>query len=97
MTSLRIIVSGRVQGVGYRLWCVSRATALGLDGWVRNRADGTVEAFFMGAEDGIASVREACAIGPPMARVDRVDAFEADAEALALASRQGGFAVLASA
>ncbi|MEP6146460.1 MAG: acylphosphatase, partial [Nisaea sp.] len=43
-TTIRVVISGRVQGVWYRGWTVSEASAAGLDGWVRNRSDGTVEA-----------------------------------------------------
>lgn len=43
MTALRIIVSGVVQGVGYRQWLRERALLAGVTGWVRNRSDGTVD------------------------------------------------------
>ena len=40
--TVRLFITGRVQGVGYRIWCVREAGRLGLDGWVRNRRDGSV-------------------------------------------------------
>ena len=67
--AVRVRVSGRVQGVWYRGWTVERATALGLAGWVRNRADGTVEALFSGAAAAVDTMVEECRRGPPAARV----------------------------
>ena len=49
-----VTISGRVQGVGYRAWVESEATARRLEGWVRNRRDGSVEALFCGPEDVVA-------------------------------------------
>ena len=49
LNRFRVVISGRVQGVWYRGWVVDEALARGLDGWVRNRRDGTVEAVFQGA------------------------------------------------
>jgi acylphosphatase len=62
-------ISGRVQGVWYRGWAVERASALGLNGWVRNRADGTVEALFAGPPDMVDAMLAACREGPPAAVV----------------------------
>ncbi len=62
-------ISGRVQGVWYRGWTVERAAALGLHGWVRNRADGTVEALFAGPADAVDAMLAACREGPPAAVV----------------------------
>lgn len=67
--AVRARVFGRVQGVWYRGWTVERALALGLDGWVRNRADGTVEALFAGPADAVDRMLEACRQGPPAALV----------------------------
>ena len=76
--SVRVSVTGRVQGVWYRGWTVERASAPGLDGWVRNRADGSVEALFAGPADAVDAMLAACREGPPAARVDGVAAVPAD-------------------
>lgn len=65
----RVVVRGRVQGVGFRLSCARRARALGLSGMVTNRPDGTVEAVFEGPEPQVASVVAWCRRGPAMAQV----------------------------
>jgi acylphosphatase len=74
----RLVIRGRVQGVGYRYWTVGEARRLGLDGWVRNRRDGTVEVMAIGPEASLADLREACRRGPPGARVASVDAGSAE-------------------
>lgn len=73
----RLIIQGHVQGVGYRWWARGRARELGLAGWVRNRADGAVEALAIGAPDAIAAFARACETGPPHARVESVTASPA--------------------
>jgi acylphosphatase len=83
-----VVIHGRVQGVGYRAWTEYTALDRGLDGWVRNRRDGTVEAIFVGPADAVADMIEACRRGPPSARVDAIDAR--DATAAELASRRHG-------
>jgi acylphosphatase len=66
----RTIVShGRVQGVGYRAWVEYQATNCGLEGWVRNRRDGSVEALLTGDEAAVAEMLRACWRGPPHADV----------------------------
>lgn len=60
----RVIISGDVQGVGYRAWAVKTAKSLGLRGWVRNLATGTVEALFAGDKELVARMIEACASAP---------------------------------
>jgi acylphosphatase len=72
MSSKRLLISGRVQGVGYRDWMVRQAAALGVDGWVRNRADGSVEALISGTADAVEELARACRRGPRFAQVDRV-------------------------
>jgi acylphosphatase len=67
--AVHVVISGRVQGVGYRAWTARRAGALGLRGWVRNRRDGTVEAVFAGAERVVAAMVEECRQGPRAAKV----------------------------
>ena len=70
--SVRVRIEGRVQGVGFRAFVERKAVALGLDGWVRNRRDGGVEASFSGTDDTIAAMIRQCETGPPASRVDRV-------------------------
>jgi len=71
--AVRATVHGRVQGVGFREWTVSEAAARGLEGWVRNRSDGTVEAVFAGPAPDVDAMVAACRVGPPAARVGRID------------------------
>jgi acylphosphatase len=78
MSSVRVIISGRVQGVGYRAWTVHTASELGLRGWVRNRNDGTVEAVFSGEDDIVFQMIERCKDGPMMARVDGITNYAYD-------------------
>lgn len=70
--AIRILVSGRVQGVGFRYWTVEEARRLGLDGWVRNRQDGTVEILVIGAAQSLSQMTQACRQGPSAARVAAV-------------------------
>jgi len=70
---VRVRVHGKVQGVWYRAWTSEEASELGLDGWVRNRIDGTVEAVFAGAAADVDRLLELCRSGPPLARVTRVE------------------------
>jgi acylphosphatase len=67
------IVHGRVQGVGFRWFVEREAQALGLVGWVRNNADGTVEVLATGPLGQLSYLHEALRRGPRAARVDRVD------------------------
>lgn len=69
----QFIVSGRVQGVGFRAAARDRAVALGLAGWVRNLTDGRVEACATGDADALDALRAWLAHGPPAAGVERVD------------------------
>jgi acylphosphatase len=76
---VRLVVSGRVQGVGFRAFVEDEATLHGLDGWVRNRRDGTVEALIAGPVDPVDTMIEAVRRGPPSAKVDAVRVEKADA------------------
>lgn len=89
-----VVIRGRVQGVGYRTWTEIIAVERGLEGWVRNRRDGSVEALFSGEKDEVASMIADCRIGPPGARVEAIDQREAAPDEVAL--RRGGeiFSVL---
>src|SRR5688572_20354297 len=89
----RVIISGRVQGVGYRDWTRHVARDRGIEGWVRNRRDGSVEALFAGTSEGIARMIAACRRGPPSAAVDSIEEHEAVEADLALRGEKG-FAVL---
>lgn len=68
----RFIVTGQVQGVGFRAWAVGQAARLDLQGYVRNRADGAVEAEAEGDPDAVARFRDLLAQGPHNARVQRI-------------------------
>lgn len=72
MIARHLIISGRVQGVGYRDWLRSEARARGLSGWVRNRTDGTVEALIAGDAPAVAKIIDDCRRGPRLAVVDAV-------------------------
>ena len=69
---LHVTIRGRVQRVGYREWVRSQAIASKLEGWGRNRADGSVEALFAGPPKAAAEMVALCRHGPPAARVEAV-------------------------
>jgi acylphosphatase len=91
---LQVRIRGRVQGVGYRAWIEDQAIACGLDGWVRNRRDGSVEALFAGPANLIAHMVALCRHGPPSARVDAVTDEPANDDALNLRHPGERFSVL---
>ena len=74
METVRLTITGRVQGVGHRLWATRMAANLGLRGWVRNRSDGSVEALVTGAPEDVAAMVEASRKGPSGAYVAEVTA-----------------------
>ena len=92
-----VLVKGRVQGVGYRVWTEHEAIRRGLAGWVRNRGDGSVEAVFSGSPDDVTAMIEALRQGPPGSRVEAIDQRDGDADELALARSGERFSVLSTA
>jgi len=78
LTTLRLRIEGAVQAIGYRHYAVTEARKLGLDGWVRNRSDGSVEALVSGQTGAIEAFVVACMRGPPGARVTNVDMHAAE-------------------
>lgn len=76
--TVRLRIEGRVQGVGYRMFVERNAAALGLDGWVRNRRDGGVEAVVSGAPAAVDELIDRCHAGPPSSQVDRVEVLAED-------------------
>ena len=76
MVAFRVVLSGRVQGVGFRAWAERTARSLGLSGWVRNLRDGTVEMVFAGPADVVDTMIERCRRGPEHARVEVLERHE---------------------
>jgi acylphosphatase len=90
----QVTITGRVQGVGYRYWVEHQAREHDLEGWVRNRRDGSVEALFAGPEHVVTEMVERCRRGPSSARVDAVTEESADDDALNLRRPGERFSVL---
>jgi acylphosphatase len=82
MIRRRVLVRGFVQGVGFRYSAADLARARGVAGWVRNRADGAVEAAFEGEPEAVAGMVGWCERGPRGAEVDAVEVFEEPPEGL---------------
>ncbi len=85
MSAKRLVIRGRVQGVGYREWMVAEARLRGLSGWVANRRDGAVEALVYGESDAVEELLRLCRRGPRLASVVEID------EHLAEPPEQEGF------
>ena len=81
MIARLLVIRGRVQGVGYRYGMVEAASGFRVAGWVRNRRDGTVEAFAQGDAAAVEAVIAWCRRGPPGARVEDVAVTPATVEA----------------
>jgi len=89
-----VTIRGRVQGVGYRAWVEHQARARQLEGWVRNRRDGRVEALFAGSADVVSDLIARCRRGPPVALVEAVQEEAAGSDALDLRRAGERFSVL---
>ena len=94
VTICRVVIRGRVQGVGYRAWVEERALAHDLEGWVRNRRDGSVEALFAGPAEVVADMVAQCRRGPSSSRVDAVTEEAGNPDALNLRRPGERFSVL---
>ena len=80
MIAKRLMIRGRVQGVGFRFAMIDVAREAGVVGWVRNRYDGAVEAFVQGDAPAVDRVVEWCRRGPPGARVAEMDTSESSVD-----------------
>ena len=78
MRARRVVITGRVQGVGYRDWMVKTATNLGVAGWCRNIVGGGVEALVYGETDAVEELLRACRRGPRLALVSKIEEEWAD-------------------
>ena len=92
----RVIIRGRVQGVGYRDWTRHVARGRGIEGWVRNRKDGSVEAVFCGTPDGVSGMIAACRNGPAGSRVESVEERDAVQSNLDLGRPGETFSIVAT-
>ncbi len=90
----QVMSRGRVQGVGYRVWVEQQARISGLEGWVRNRRDGSVEALFAGPAEVVAQMIAQCRRGPSSAHVESVTDQPAGADNLNLRCAGERFSVL---
>ena len=88
-TAVRVRITGKVQGVWFRAWTCEQARVLGLDGWVRNLSDGSVEGLFAGPPEAVERVLAACHRGPPSARVALVTPAPVSPEEIAAGSGFG--------
>lgn len=88
MSAKRVVIAGRVQGVGFRHWMAAQARRMGVAGWVSNRADGKVEALVDGPADAVEELLRACRRGPTGAEVREIE------EELAEPVESPGFSIL---
>jgi acylphosphatase len=89
-----VIVRGKVQGVGYRAFVEDEAAIRGLQGWVKNRRDGSVEAVFAGPAEDVETIIEACRRGPWSARIEGIEQRDGTPEQLARRRAGEKFSVL---
>ena len=78
LTSLRLVIEGFVQAVGYRHFAIEEARKLGLNGWIRNRSNGTVEALASGTTQAVEAFVGACMRGPPGSTIKNIDLHKAE-------------------
>ncbi len=90
-----VIARGRVQGIGYRAFVEHEALRRGIEGWVRNRRDGSVEALFAGPETSVTGIIAACRAGP--GHVDAIDQRDGTEDELKLRRAGELFSVLPTA
>jgi acylphosphatase len=93
-TIRQVTIRGRVQGVGFRYWVEQEARARRLEGWVRNRRDGSVEVLLAGPADVVSEMIALSRRGPPSARVEAVQVEPASPDALNLRRPGERFSVL---
>jgi acylphosphatase len=91
-----VVIRGRVQGVGFRAWTEVSALERGLEGWVRNRRDSSVEAVFGGEEHEVAAMIADCRGGPSGAWIETIDQRDATPDEIALRRGDELFSVLRS-
>jgi acylphosphatase len=91
---VQVMIRGRVQGVGYRAWVEHEAVRHELEGWVRNRRDGSVEALFLGPASVVTEMVKLCRRGPTSARVDSVEEETARPDQLNLRRAGERFSIL---
>lgn len=75
ISTQRVFVSGKVQRVGFRDYAIREAQRAGITGWVRNLHDGRVEMVIAGEDEAMARFLDHCRTGPPLARIDNIEAF----------------------
>jgi acylphosphatase len=92
-----VVIRGRVQGVGYRAWTETTALERGVQGWVRNCRNGTVEAMFSGPPDVVEAMIAVCNDGPHGSRVDRIDQRQGTRDEFGLRRKGELFSVLPTA
>jgi len=78
LTTFRLRIKGEVQGVGFRDWAIHQANNRKLNGWVRNRGDGSVEIVISGPDASVQDMLRACTQGPPAAQVHKIDILRED-------------------
>lgn len=94
---VHLLISGNVQGVGYRAFLAEQAETLELDGWVRNRQDGSVEAVLGGDAEDIEEMMESCREGPAACSVRDIVQSDTNEEMLGMRPEGRKFAVLETA